>query len=94
MKTTNLRNKPVDRRRLKAEDKAQYKPQERMKAVSKARQRKGQMAWSKNTKQGRQEQTPGTGGFTAGIHTQQERLRQKGAELARSKQLRNEKPVY
>lgn len=94
MKTTNLRNKPIDRRRLSAEDRSQYKPQARSTALAKARQRKGQMAWNKNTKQGRQERNPGTGGFTAGIQTQQQRLRDKGAELKRSKQLRNEKPVY
>ena len=38
---------------------------------------------------GRQEQTPGTGGFSAGLGIQQQRNREKGAELQRSKQLRS-----
>ena len=46
MKTTNLRNTPIDRRRLSAEDRSQYKPSNRMQAVAKARSRKGQMAWN------------------------------------------------
>tara|TARA_B100001758_G_C17770422_1_gene284782 strand:- start:167 stop:451 length:285 start_codon:yes stop_codon:yes gene_type:complete len=94
MKTTNLRNKPVDRRRLKAEDKAQYQPSNRVKAVSKARARKGQLSWDNKVQRGRQEQTPGTGGFTAGIATQQQRMRDEGAKVRRSKALRPEKPIY
>lgn len=94
MKTTNLRNKPVDRRRLSAEDKAQYKPQSRMAALSRARARKGQLAWDNKVTVGRQERNPGTGGFTQGIAMQQARLREKGAELERAKSLRPEQPVY
>ena len=94
MKTTNLRNKPVDRRRLSAEDKESYRPTNRMKAVSKARQRKGQLAWDKKVTTGRQERRPGTGGFTSGLAMQQQRNREKGAEIQRSKQLRAEKPIY
>ena len=92
MKSTNLRNKPVDRRRLSAQDKASYQPSTRASAVAKARARKGQLAWDNNVNIGRQEQKPGTGGFTQGIAMQQQRLREKGAELERSKQLRNETP--
>ena len=94
MKTTNLRNKPIDRRRLSAEDRAQYNPTNRMKAVSKARARKGQLAWANTTNVGRQEQKPGTGGFTSGLALQQARNREEGAKVARSKALRPEKPVY
>ena len=94
MKTTNLRNKPIDRRRLSAEDKAQYQPQNRMQAVAKARARKGQMAWSGKVNVGRQEQNPGTGGFVQGIALQQARLREEGAKVERAKALRPEKPVY
>ena len=94
MKTTNLRNKPIDRRRLSAEDRAQYNPTNRMKAVSKARARKGQLAWANKTNVGRQEQKPGTGGFTSGLALQQARNREEGAKVARSKALRPEKPVY
>ena len=94
MKTTNLRNKPIDRRRLSAEDRAQYQPQNRMQAVAKARARKGQMAWSGKVNVGRQEQNPGTGGFVQGIALQQARLREEGAKVERAKALRPEKPVY
>ena len=94
MKSTNLRNKPVDKRRLNAEDRGQYQSGSRQQAVARARQRKGQMAWSGKVNVGKQEHKPGTGGFTQGISMQQARLREKGAELERSKQLRNEKPQY
>ena len=94
MKTTNLRNKPVDRRRLSAEDRASYKPSNRVQAVSKARARKGQLAWNNKVNVGRQEQNPGTGGFTQGISLQQARLREEGAKVERAKALRPEKPVY
>ena len=63
-------------------------------AVSKARARKGQLAWNNKVNVGKQEQKPGTGGFTQGISMQQARLREKGAELDRAKQLRNEKPSF
>ena len=94
MKTTNLRNKPVDRRRLKAEDKESYRPTNRMKAVSKARQRKGQLAWDKKVTTGRQERRPGTGGLSLGRATQGQRQAQETAKVERSKQLRAEKPIY
>ena len=89
MKTTNLRNKPLDRRYLTAEDKAQYRPRQKAKSVAQARKRRGQLAWQSKVQTGRQERNPGTGGFTAGIETQQQRVREKGQELARSKQLRS-----
>ena len=94
MKTTNLRNKPLDRRRLSKEDRAQYNPSNRMQAVSKARARKGQLAWANKVDRGRQEQKPGTGGFTSGLALQQARNREEGAKVARSKALRPEKPIY
>lgn len=94
MKSTNLRNKPVDRRRLSAQDRESYQPSNRAGAVAKARARKGQLAWNNKVNVGRQEQSPGTGGFTQGIAMQQQRLRDKGAELERAKELRNEKPSY
>ena len=94
MKSTNLRNKPIDRRRLSAEDRAVYNPSNRMKAVSKARARKGKLAWDNKVNTGRQEQKPGTGGFTSGLALQQARNREEGAKVSRSKALRPEKPVY
>tara|TARA_R110002124_G_scaffold14487_6_gene64488 strand:- start:25 stop:309 length:285 start_codon:yes stop_codon:yes gene_type:complete len=94
VKSTNLRNKPVDRRRLSAEDRQSYRPNNRASALAKARQRKGQMAWDAKVTRGTQEQKPGTGGFTKGLAAQQERNRAKGAEVKRAKALRAEKPVY
>ena len=90
----NLRNKPVDKRRLSAEDRESYRPADRQQAHSRAKQRKGQMAWDAKVTRGTQEQKPGTGGFTKGLAAQQDRNRQKGAEVRRSKQLRAEKPIY
>ena len=88
MKTTNLRNKPVDKRRLNAQDREQYNPREKAKTVAQARLKRGQLAWENKVPVGRQERRPGTGGFTAGIHTQQARVRNEGQKLQRSKQLR------
>ena len=94
MKSTNLRNKPVDKRRLSAQDRESYRPANRSQALSRARQRKGQMAWDTKVTRGTQEQKPGTGGFTKGLSAQQDRNRQKGAEVRRSEALRPEKPIY
>ena len=88
MKTTNLRNKPVDKRRLNAQDRSQYQGREKAKTVAQARLNRGKLAWQNKVDVGRQERRPGTGGFTAGIETQQARLRNEGQKLARSKQLR------
>ena len=88
MKTTNLRNKPVDKRRLNAQDRAQYNPRTAAKSVAQARLKRGQLAWENKVPVGRQERRPGTGGFTQGISMQQDRVRNEGAKLARSKQLR------
>ena len=96
MKTTNLRNKPVDKRRLNAEDKEQYKRSDssRQQAVARVRAHKGQLAWSDKVNVGRQEQNPGTGGFVQGISLQQARMREEGAKIERTKALRPEKPIY
>ena len=94
MKSTNLRNKPVDRRRLSAQDKESYRPGNRAQALSRARQRKGQLAWDNKVQLGKQEQKPGTGGLSLGRSTQGERQAQETAKVQRSKQLRAEKPIY
>ena len=88
MKTTNLRNKPVDKRRLNAQDREQYQGRAKAKNVAQARLKRGQLAWENKVNVGRQERRPGTGGFTAGIETQQQRVRDEGQKLQRSKQLR------
>ena len=94
MKTTNLRNKPIDRRRLNAQDRAQYDPTNRMEAVAKARRRKGQLAWENSVNVGRQEHKPGTGGLSMGRGLQGARQSEESAKVERSKALRPEKPVY
>jgi len=88
VKTTNLRNKPVDKRRLNAQDRAQYSGRAKAKNVAQARLKRGNLAWENKVNVGRQERRPGTGGFTAGIETQQQRVRDEGQKLQRSKQLR------
>jgi hypothetical protein len=65
-----------------------------MQAHSRAKQRRGELAWNNKVNLGRQEQKPGTGGFTSGLAMQQQRNRELGAELERSKELRPEKPIY
>ena len=94
MNSNNLRNKPVDRRRLSAQDKESYRPGNRASALAKAKQRKGQMAWDNKVQLGTQEHKPGTGGFTKGLAAQQDRNRAEGAKVRRSKELRAEKPIY
>ena len=94
MKSTNLRNKPVDKRRLSAENKESYRPSSRATALAKARQRRGQMSWDNKVTRGTQEQKPGTGGFTSGLALQQQRNREEGAKVRRSEALRPEKPIY
>ena len=86
----NLRNAPLDRRRLSAADRESYKPQQRLKAVAKAKAYRGQLAMQNNQEQFRTEKKPGTGGFTQGIGIQQQRLRDIGTQNRRSAQLRSE----
>ena len=86
----NLRNGPIDRRRLSAADRQVYQPQQRAQAVAKAKAYRGQMAMQNNRDQFRTEQKPGTGGFTGGIGIQQQRLREIGEQNRRSAQLRSE----
>lgn len=86
----NLRNKPIDRRRLSAADRQSYKPEMRLKAVAKAKAYRGQLAMQNKNEAFRTEQKPGTGGFTQGLGIQQQRLREVGQQNRRSKQLRSE----
>lgn len=91
MSSTNLRNKPVDRRRLNAQDREQYRPKARQQALAKARARRGNLAWNNKVDVGRQEHKPGSGGLSLGRQTQQQRVRDQSAELRRSEQLRNDR---
>ena len=91
MKTTNLRNKPLDRRRLSKKDREQYNPTNRMQAVAKARARKGQLAWENSVEMGRTEQQTGTGSFTSGLAVQKGGQREAGNKEARHEERSREK---
>ena len=80
----NLRNKPVDRRRLSAVDRKSYKPDMRVKAVKRANAYRGQMAMQNKNEEFRTEKKPGTGGFTGGRAVQQQRLRDVGDKKQKS----------
>ena len=86
----NLRNGPIDRRRLSASDREVYQPDQRAKAVARAKAYRGKLAMQNNRDQFRTEQKPGTGGFTGGPAVQQQRLRDIGEQNRRSAQLRSE----
>ena len=84
----NLRNKPIDKRRLSAEDRQAYRSSARSRAASRTRQQQGQMNQLRNRPERTVTSKPGTGGSTKGIALQQQRVREKGQELQRSKALR------
>ncbi len=86
----NLRNKPVDKRRLKAEDR-NFNTSRREMALKSAKQRRGSLAYATNRQMRTTEQTPGSGGFTQGPAIQQARLRDQGQQARRAKGLRPEK---
>ena len=93
MSAPSLRTKPIDRRRLSMEDRSSYKPGGRLGAIAKAKAFKRSWATQQKRKPFATEQKPGTGGFTAGIQRQQERLRIKGQEERRAKSFRPENAV-
>ena len=64
-----------------------------MQKIARARARKGYMSQMENMPKHTTDRKPGTGGFTQGISVQQQRLRDKGAELKRAKQLRPTKDM-
>ena len=88
MSAPSLRTKPVDRRRLSMEERASYKPNQRLGAIARAKAFKSSWASQQQRKPFATEQKPGTGGFTQGIARQQERMRIKGAEERRAKSFR------
>ena len=85
----NLRNTPIDKRRLKAEDRS-FNTGRRQQALSKTRARRDNIASSRNRQQFSTEQRPGTGGFTQGIAIQQGRLRKIGDDRRRAEGFRPE----
>ena len=88
----NLRNRPIDKRRLKAEDRS-FNTGRREQALSRARKRRGNIAQQRNTMQFSTEQRPGTGGFTQGLSIQNQRLREIGDTNRRLKSYKPEDPA-
>jgi hypothetical protein len=88
----NLRNTPIDKRRLKAEDR-QFNTSSRETALKRAKQRRGRLAYENKMQMRTTEQAPGSGGFTQGIAIQQQRLRDRGENVRRSKSFRPEDPA-
>jgi len=87
----NLRNSPVDKRRLKKEDRG-FDTSRRETALKKAKQRRGSLAYKENRQQRTTERAPGSGGFgIRGREIQQTRLRNEGQKAKRAKGLRPEK---
>jgi len=84
----NLRNNKIDRRRLSAQDRQTYKPQQRSQALARTKAYRGAIAQQRNSDKFRTEQKPGSGGFTQGLGIQIERLREIGDENRRAEQLR------
>ena len=84
MRSAGLRNKPVDRRYLSDQDKSDYNNSgeygNAARALSRARQYRGNQAYQRNRPPNTQGRTPGTGGFTVGLGAQQARNRQIGAQ--------------
>ena len=70
------------------EDRSAYRPGQRMQKIARARARKGYMSQLENMPVNTTDRKAGTGGFTQGLSIQQARVREKGAELKRAKQLR------
>ena len=83
----NLRNAPIDKRRLKAEDRG-FDTSSRQKALAQAKARRGQIKYQQNKPMRTTTQRAGTGGFTQGIGIQQQRMRDIGTAQRRAKELR------
>ena len=89
----SFRTQPIDRRRMTAKDRAIYKPNQRLSAISRAKQYQAANAYRERKKPFATEQKPGTGGFTGGLWQQQERLAKQGNEKRRMESFRPEELV-
>ena len=85
-----LRNGPVDRRRLDAQDRQSYSPAERGKAVSLVKAYQANKAYQSNRPQNTTTQKPGSGGFQTGSITQAIRQSDKSYDERRSESFRPE----
>lgn len=98
MRTTGVKNKPVDRRYLSDQDKGDYNQgayQKRAQAVGRTRAYRGNLAYAANAPQRTVVHTPGTGGYGIGLGGQIERNREIGAQNARMEGFKPEiKDIY
>ena len=83
----NLRNKPIDRRRLKAEDR-QFNTGRRQMAVRRAAARRGQAAYQYSRQPNTTKRYNNRNEFAPGIRTQQMRMQELSADKARQTQMR------
>tara|TARA_B100001094_G_scaffold331198_2_gene398733 strand:+ start:573 stop:863 length:291 start_codon:yes stop_codon:yes gene_type:complete len=83
----NLRNKPIDKRRLKAEDRG-FDTSRRTQALARARQRRGQAAYENNRQPNTTLRYKGRNAFAPGIRAQQMRMQELSAQKARNMELR------
>jgi len=85
----NLKNTPIDKRRLKAEDRG-FDTSNRQKAVATTRARRGMLKYQENRPTNTTTARPGSGGFTQGIGIQQQRMRDIGTARRRSESLKSD----
>jgi len=82
VRTAGIRNKPVDRRRLKDQDKSDYNNSgaysKAAQAVGRARAYRGAAAYQRNRPMATVTRRPGSGSIGGGIALQQQRLRNYG----------------
>ena len=84
----NLRNQPIDRRRLKAEDRAQLSQGRRRSALKRAKARRGQAAYQAHRPINTTLRRKGNNAFAPGIATQQLRMKELSADKRRLQSLR------
>jgi len=84
----SLRTQPIDRRRLRKEERNSYRAGQRQGAISRVKAFKSSNSSFAKREPFRTERTPGTGGFTSNL--QAERLFNQSLENARAQDLRQE----
>ena len=91
----NIRSSKTDKRYLSDQDKADLRgaTARQNREESRVKAKRGALAYQRNKQTRTTEQAPGTGGFSAGIGIQQERMRQIGNERRRNESFRPEDPV-
>ena len=98
MRTAGIKNTPVDRRYFSDQDKSDYNQgayQDRARAVGRARQYRGGLAYQANAPKRTVVHTPGTGGMSMGIGAQQQRYREIGEQNRRLEGFKPEiKDIY